>query len=236
MLKKSSGNMYPWVTHTWSVLRGRCPHRCSYCYVNAMALRFPSMRERATGPLCLDQSALETKLGAGRTIFVEHLNDLFADLVDPGIILQVLAVCRMYPGNTYVFQTKNPKHYRDFLGALPANHILGTTIETNRDYSESIAPRPVHRAEAMRMLPRNATVFVTIEPILDFDLDPFVSLLQSIHPNWVNIGADSKGRGLSEPSPERVKILIARLQSAGIEVRQKSNLTRLVGQASRLSP
>lgn len=35
-LTKSKGNMYPWVTHTHTHLRGECPHGCRYCYVQAM--------------------------------------------------------------------------------------------------------------------------------------------------------------------------------------------------------
>ena len=30
-LKKSVGNMYDFVTHTWSPVRGKCKHDCSYC-------------------------------------------------------------------------------------------------------------------------------------------------------------------------------------------------------------
>jgi DNA repair photolyase len=33
-LKKSTGNMYPWVTHTHCHLGGQCPHKCVYCYVD----------------------------------------------------------------------------------------------------------------------------------------------------------------------------------------------------------
>ena len=25
--------MYPWVTHTWNPLAGRCKHDCNYCYM-----------------------------------------------------------------------------------------------------------------------------------------------------------------------------------------------------------
>jgi DNA repair photolyase len=32
-LNPSKGNMYPFVTHTWNPIRGKCPHDCSYCYM-----------------------------------------------------------------------------------------------------------------------------------------------------------------------------------------------------------
>ena len=32
-LNKQTGNMYPFVTHTWNPIRGKCPHDCLYCYM-----------------------------------------------------------------------------------------------------------------------------------------------------------------------------------------------------------
>lgn len=81
--------MYPWVTHTHSHLAGECPHRCSYCYVQAMAKRSPALKERFSGPLRLIEKELDVNYGTGKTIFVEHMNDLFAEkvpqeFIDPG--------------------------------------------------------------------------------------------------------------------------------------------------------
>jgi hypothetical protein len=45
----------------------------------------------------------------------------------------------------------------------------------------------------------------------------------------VNVGADSKGHGLPEPSFKKVMQLVERLTAAGIEVRNKRNLERLNG-------
>jgi len=44
----------------------------------------------------------------------------------------------------------------------------------------------------------------------------------------VNIGADSKGHGLPEPSPDKVHALIEKLTGYGIEIREKHNLERLL--------
>jgi hypothetical protein len=32
-LKKATGNMYSWITHTWNAIRGKCGFNCSYCFV-----------------------------------------------------------------------------------------------------------------------------------------------------------------------------------------------------------
>ncbi|MEN6533337.1 MAG: DUF5131 family protein [Bryobacteraceae bacterium] len=234
MLKKSAGNMYPWVTHTKSYLRGKCPHECSYCYVQAMAKRFPNMRARYGGQIALDGPELSESLGDGRTIFVEHLSDLFAEAVTSETIHTVLNHCRMFWRNTFVFQSKNPVRYFEFLGFFPMTAIWGTTIETNRHYPEIMrqAPPTAARAVAMECLRRvlpEREMFITIEPILDFDLAELVAWLTKIRPTFVNIGADSKGHGLKEPAAEKVRDLIAAVTAAGIEIRQKTNLARLLG-------
>ena len=70
--------------------------------------------------------------------------------------------------------------------------------------------------------------FITVEPIMEFDLDPFLQLLCDARPKFVNIGADSKHKRLPEPEGYKVLQLIAALRDAGIEVREKSNLARLM--------
>ena len=51
--------------------------------------------------------------------------------------------------------------------------------------------------------------------------------IELIGPSWVNIGADSKGHGLPEPSRDKVVALIERLSQV-TEVKQKPNLKRLL--------
>ncbi len=230
-VKKSAGNMYPWVTHTHSHLAGVCPHGCSYCYVQAMGQRFPSMKARATGPLRLLEAEFSVQYGEGRTIFVEHLNDLFAEAVPAEFIERILEHCRAWPENTYVFQTKNPERYWEFMEKIPAGSLLGTTIETNRPLPKDIrgdAPQPLARWSDMMELPARFGRFVTVEPILDFTVVTLVCWLIELGPDFVNIGADSKGHGLPEPSPEKIRALLAKLKSVGIDVRVKDNLHRLL--------
>jgi hypothetical protein len=45
---------------------------------------------------------------------------------------------------------------------------------------------------------------ITVEPILDFDLDQFVRMIKICEPEQVNIGADSGNNRLPEPSPEKI--------------------------------
>lgn len=145
-LKRSAGNMYPWITHQHTHLGGECSHKCVYCYVNDFRVR----SKKYQGELRLIENEFKVNYGAGKTIFIEHCNDLFAAAVPNEFIARILAHCRSWPENVFVFQTKNPGRYLEWLSLMPDSTILLTTIETNRDTSDiSTAPSPKQRMEAM---------------------------------------------------------------------------------------
>lgn len=222
-MKKSVGNMYPWVTHTHSHLGGECPHKCVYCYVSS----FPFKPAKYQGPLRLIEKEFTVRYGRGNTIFIENCNDLFAAEVPSEYIKRVISHCFEYPDNTYVFQTKNPGRYITIRTRFPPSSILGCTIETNRSLISDIsrAPHPMERVEIMSRITRPK--FVTIEPIMDFDVRAFSDAIISINPTFINIGADSKGHKLPEPPVWKIDALIRELRDAGIEIREKHNLNRI---------
>ena len=155
--------------------------------------------------------------------------DLFGDWVDPDIIHRVLQLCRKYPSTTYLFQSKNPGRFKDFMNYFPMHTIFGTTIETTDmrlSFQHSEAPLVTQRYSAMRLL-REYDKMISIEPIMDFDLPVMVDWMRQIKLKFVSIGADSKGHNLPEPSGKKVRKLIAALEMQGIEVKLKSNLERL---------
>ena len=222
-LKKSVGNMYPWVTHTHCHLGGECPHRCSYCYVNSSPFGRP---EKYIGPLRLIEKEFAVNYGSGKTIFIENCNDLFAAEVPQEFINKIIVHCLKWPDNTYVFQTKNPARYLTMDALFPEGSILGTTIETNRFLPDiGCAPDPLERAFAMTKL--KGRKFVTIEPVLDFDVDILASWIDKIRPEFLNLGADSKNNNLPEPTVEKIMALVDKLHEYGIELREKHNLQRL---------
>jgi len=99
----------------------------------------------------------------------------------------------------------------------------------------SKAPNPCKRYEAMKLLndfnnhcKQPIPIMISIEPILDFKLDIMIKWIKRIQPDFVSIGADSKGNNLSEPPSWKVKKLIEELEKF-TEVRIKKNLNRLYG-------
>ena len=215
-LNTSKGNMYDFITHTWNTVKGTCTHDCSYCYVK---------RWGSLNPVRLDEKEFRTKLGGGNFIFVGSSNDMFASAVPAEWIQRTLDHCAKFD-NRYLFQTKNPARLLDFV--LPENSVVCTTIESNRYYPEIMnnSPLPVHRVEGMSNI--SLSKYVTIEPILDFDLDEMVDLIRKCNPVQVNIGADSGNHRLPEPSAEKVLQLIVGLEKFTI-VKRKKNLRRIIG-------
>jgi hypothetical protein len=101
-----------------------------------------------------------------------------------------------------------------------------TTIETNRLYPEmGIAPIPYIRASWLASFKFNR--YVTIEPIIDFDLKEMIDLIKLCNPVQVNIGADSGNNNLTEPPKEKILELIEELKKF-TQIDQKRNLSRLL--------
>jgi hypothetical protein len=156
------------------------------------------------------------------------MNDLWAEDVPADWILRVLDHCWKYHQNAYVFQSKNPGRFIPFVANTAENSVFGCTIESNRHHRLiSKTPLPISRAMAMQQVSTMRDTFITIEPIMDFDLNELVDLICIANPKFVNIGADSKGIGLVEPTYAKVMELYTVLCAKGIEVRQKINLDRL---------
>lgn len=228
-LVKARGNMYEWVTDCHSHLRGGCPHDCTYCYVKS----FRNYQRDWTGPVRLVEKELRVNYGEGKTIFIEHCSDMFAKDVPVEYINKIIQHCEAYPKNTYLFQTKNPRWMAEWYTELPGPAIYGTTIETNRPIPQSKAPSPEERYHAMMFFSRARTyggekLMVTIEPILKFDLDVLSRWIIDIHPDFINIGADSKRHGLPEPTKDEVLALVKVLENNGVHINKKTNLERLV--------
>jgi DNA repair photolyase len=204
--------MYDFITHTFNCIKGQCYHNCSYCYMH----RFKQ------NPIHFDEKELKTNLGSGNFIFVGSSNDMFAKEIPEEWILKTLEHCGKFD-NKYLFQTKNPENIRRI---LPYQSVVCVTLETNRLYSLIMknSPQPIKRVEHMKLI--RHPLYITIEPIMDFDLKVFVGMLDC-GAIQINIGADSGGNHLPEPSKDKILDLISELKKF-TTVELKKNLNRLL--------
>lgn len=221
---KAGSNMYPFLNdypipnankgYTWNVVKGKCPHDCSYCYMKV----YPQPE------LHFDEAELKTNLGSGNFIFVGSSCDMWAETVSSRWVADILNHCIWYEdGNKYLFQSKNPHRFTEF--SFPSDAVLGTTIETNQDYSISKAPSTWARYQEMKHLPQPK--MVSIEPIMDFDPDVLLYWVNELQPEFVSIGADSKNNHLVEPDSDKIINLITELKGF-TELKIKANLQRLL--------
>jgi hypothetical protein len=180
--------------------------------------RFPQRELR------FDAKETTTDLGVKNFIFVGSSTDMWAEVAPAMWMEDVIRLCHQFH-NRYLFQSKNPERF----GAgwdFPPLTMLGTTKETNRDYAfQSKAPSTWSRKVGLQM--RKLPKMVSLEPIMDFDLAVLPRWIEDIAPEFVSIGADSKGTGLPEPSADKLRRLITELEKITI-VKIKANLSRLL--------
>jgi len=222
-LNESKGNMYEFITHTWNPIKGACLHDCAYCYMKRWGKQNP--------PRLVD-AELKCKKGTGNFIFVGSSTDIFANDIPGDWILSVLESCRRDNDNKYLFQTKNPERFLSIVentDLMPKNFVFCTTLESDVFYPEIMnkSPMPYCRAAFTEQISKYCKTFVTIEPILRFNLRPFVEMLKRCNAEQINIGADSCGHKMPEPSKDELLALIEQIKTFST-IEKKRNIERLL--------
>ncbi len=204
--------MFDMINATWNPVVG-CLHWCSYCWARRLAeTKLKNVERYRDG---FKPKLVEKELNRRfhkKYVFAVDMGDLFGDWVPSEWILKVIEAIKNSPSSYFLFLTKNPKRYMEFLDFYPENVVLGSTIETNRDYSVSKAPPTFERYKYMVDLPVEKKL-VSIEPIMDFDSETFVQWIRDINPVMVHIGYDNYHNNLAEPSLAKVKELIQQLSA-----------------------
>lgn len=224
---KATSNMYA-DTDSWNPFKG-CKFDCAYCKPSFQA---QAKRQKHNCEACYQYTPHEhpdrlTKIPRSKIVFVCGNSDL--SFAKPAYIRRIIEAVRNHQGKqmqTFYFQSKEPLCLAPFLKMLPVDKsVLVTTLETNRNegYEKvSKAPPPLERFQQFLALDYPRKV-VTIEPVMDFDVDEFAKWIIRINPEYVWLGYNSRNANvkLTEPSPEKLREFAKLLVAGGIEVRGK---------------
>jgi hypothetical protein len=221
---KLNTNMYG-NAKTWNPFKG-CRFGCSYCIPS---FQLQAKRQLHNCKPCYDyvphfHPERLRQIPASAIVFVCGNGDLaFATSSQRQAIIDSIADWnRKHPRSDRMFylQSKQPRCFRPHLESLPENVILVTTLETNRDVGYEVvstkAPLPSARYQDFLELiyPRK---IVTVEPVMDFDVDIFASWITNIGPELVYLGLNSRSTpDLPEPSPSKLTEFTMAISSAGI--------------------
>jgi uncharacterized Fe-S cluster-containing radical SAM superfamily protein len=219
-------NMYA-NAKSWNPFKG-CGFDCAYC---GPTFKKQAKRQKRLCDKCYRFEPHEhpdrlDKIPSSEIVFVCGNADIA--FCETGYLTRIVEAIKARKGRietTYYLQSKRPECLEPVLKLLPKNVVLVTTLETNRDegYSKiSKAPVPSVRYEQFRKLDYKRKV-VTIEPVMDFDVDVFASWIINIKPEyvWLGYNSHSKKVPLPEPSPEKLKAFAEVLLANGIQVRGK---------------
>lgn len=193
-----------------------CRYGCVYCWARRLVRRFKRLCERCyeftphthMERLYTPKRGVFRRMPPDSVVFVCDLADLFGSWVSPSVIVKVLDFVRFNPQTVFFLETKNPSGMRCFMDEVPENTIVSVTIETNRYPEDGVskAPPPEDRFKEFRRIdhPRK---HVSIEPIIDFDMEVLLEWMRDIQPEMVSIGYDNYGIlrrcGIPEPSREK---------------------------------
>lgn len=213
---------------TWNVFKG-CKFGCIYCVQREQAKRQKHRCEKCYNyDPHMHSERLDEKFKAGETVFVAAAGDI-SFMHGKADQIAVMDVMRKYKDTTFLLQTKDPHYYLRLLrfGDFPDNVILGTTIETN-EYPRMLiseAPYPIFRKHALHQV-EHKRKYITIEPILKFNVNVFVEWIKEIAPEFVYVGYlnhmwKAKKLQIQEPSLEETEHLIEQLEKL-TNVRRKT--------------
>ena len=228
-----------WSTHEGNFNGSGCVFGCKYCSRQKYNCRFkkPSGLHRSKGEWINDRVLRIRKFGQ-RSVFVNPYSDLFT--FPEYDIKQIFEVCNysVKRGTKFIFQTKDPGKYFDYLDLIPSQSWIGTTIETDlfldSQYyvQNNISKAPFIADRYLSMLNKDLGVFkrfVTIEPIMQFSKE-LIRWMGMLNPDLIFIGANTSKINLPEPTKDELQDLIYALYDVvGVpNVYLKSNIRRLI--------
>jgi protein gp37 len=139
-----------------------------------------------------------------KNLFLVAMGDLFCEWSQEDWIVSILNWCHNCKHEqNFLFLTKNPRRYLEIFDKYPelidSRFVFGTSIETTEDsqmkqYLAPSAPPPTSRFQAFhdfRIKYPNARRFLSLEPVMNFDLHVMAMWITNLKPETVYIGVDN---------------------------------------------
>ena len=223
---KKKGNMYELSSKQWNPFVG-CGFDCIYCKASFQR-QAKRQKQRCLKCYKYTPHAHPDRLNASlrntkddKFIFTCASADI--SFCPISFLKKIVKRIEKNPNKTFVIQTKNPKTFNRI--KFPDNVILGITLETNRNrlYSKvSKAPKPTQRISDFKKI-KHPRKMITIEPVMDFDIDIMLKWIKQVKPFLVWMGFDSKSKDLlPEPSLDKFMRLYRAVEKTGIKVKLKT--------------
>jgi len=164
-----------WTDYSINPIKGLCKNDCWYCYAKKMYKRFKWDENISFCPGVFNEVE---KLKEPSKIFVGSTHDIFGDWICYTWIANIIKYCSDSPQHTFIFLTKNPSRYKEFI--FPENCWLGTSIESNDNLGRLY--------DLVRSTREKNPTFVSFEPLLTEmrDIEYYQTELEFI--SWAIIG------------------------------------------------
>lgn len=146
--------------------------------------------------------------------YVSYVGDAFGDWVSDWWIEKVIQIIQKAPRHRYMFLTKRPGRYNDFI--FPDNIWLGTSINTNMDFGRTVT---LHESTKLQ---NKVNTYWEIEPALEDVSEKILALDEDQLPDWVIIGGWSGSD--NEDLRDIITSITATLTQLVVPVWHKDNL------------
>lgn len=168
-----------WTDYVANPVKGICQHQCPYCYAKRMYKRFkwnPEIR--------FDESVFTgmDKLKDGSKIFIGSTHDVFGEWIPSEWIERILYYVKLFPKSTFLFLTKNPKRYNNFV--FPKNAWIGY----------STTGTLFHKWDECDVQNNENIKFVSLEPMQHRMNASLEGYAQRIDFDWLIIGQETGNR------------------------------------------
>lgn len=220
-----------WCDYTINCFWG-CDNGCSYCQARSMAKRFGRRIGVARKyskktiehmlkfePVFLpDQLSKISKIKEPSKIFISFMGDAFADNYSHECLDLVLKWVKTHEQHTFIFLTKQPQNLVKW---SPFSDNCWVGVSVTNDAMLTHAWAGLQKVEAK-------VKFVSIEPLLKWDmsLDDMIFTFKSL--NWIIIGQQTPISIKTQPKIEWIERIIHAADKAHISVFLKENLRELL--------